>query len=386
MAAIEQKIQIARRREVVADRLTAERLLKDRPFVRGELTMVEYYKPTADFKTGINTGVLLAIGTKDGTGFDCFRILSIGGEVPISGVNFNIPPDVSLMYWGNIYLYVDPEGKVYYSHKVDSSQEGELGSRVETEVPIDQNIIFNDLTTGYRWFYLNGTLKREDDYYSSTELVHLVEEVQNTGVNINVTPLGGSDIYSGSGSFPISISVTDAEGNDITGNEGCTIYIGDIELGPHDNPNNFSVYPSVNQDTTYTIRVVYEVEGVKTEYIETFTVYAPITVYYVDVNEGWSPQDIIYYRETETTRIRSCDDHVAIVWNLPAGENPSSTLKIPVIRTKRRVKHIYDYSGLDYMDDYELFTLRDDSVYIYWKKTGFVASNFLQDFWFIDKE
>lgn len=381
MATLEQRIQIARRREVEEDRLVAERLLKDRPFLRGELVMVEYEKPEPDFKTGRSTGVLLAIGTKDGIGEGCFRIISMGGEVPISGVSFDVPPDVSLMYWGNLYLYVDSNKKAYYSYKINSREDGENGTRVETEIPIDKNIIFDDLSTGYRWFYSGGTLKREDDYYSSTELIHIVEEVQKTNdVIINVTPTNGSDIYTG-GEFPISITVQDLEGNNIPG--GYEVYIGDYLL---QNPENTIIYPNANHDTTYVIRVVYEIEGVTMETSTTFTVYAPITVYYVDVNEGWSPQDIIYYRETETTQIRSCDNHVAIKWNLPAGENPSSTLKTPVIRTNRRVKHIYDYSGLDYIEDYNYLALSQEGPYIYWKKTGFVASNFLQDFWFIDKE
>lgn len=382
MAVQEQRIRIARKSVIVDNRITAELLLQDRPFLKGEFVMINYYKDP-DFRT--NIGVLIALGVKDGTGEDCFRIVSMGGEVPISGVTQGEDPvDVSALYWNNLFLHVSTNGKVYYTYKSPRTP-GTNGVRVLEEVQ-GGPFIFQDLSTGYRWFYRDGALKREDDYYSSTELVHLVEEVQNTGVNIDVTPLGGSNIYSGSGAFPISISVTDSEGNDITENEGCTIYIGDIELGPHDNPNNFSVYPSANQDTTYTIRVVYEVEGVKTEYTETFTVYAPITVYYVDVNEGWSPQDIIYYSETKTTQIRSCDNHVAIVWNLPAGENPSSALRIPVIRTNREVKHIYDYSGLDYIEDYNYLALSQEGSYIYRKKTGFVASNFLQDFWFIDKE
>lgn len=385
MAVQEQRIRIARRREIEEDRLVAERLLKDRPFLRGELVMVEYEKPEPDFKTGRSTGVLIAIGTEDGTGEGCFRIVSIGSEVPISGVSFNTPPDVSLMYWGNLYLFVDSDKKVYYSYKIESGTDGTNGRRVETEIPIDKNIIFSDLSSGYRWFYSGGSLKREDDYYSSTELVHIVEQVQNTGVNINVTPIGESDLYSGSGAFPINISVTDSEGNDITGDEACTIYIGDRKLGPNDDPSNFSVYPNANHDTTYIIRVVYDVDGVRTEYTETFTVYVPISVYYKTQMEDWDP-NTIDLEEFNTTQIRSCDNHVAISWNLPAGNNPSSALEIPVIRVNRRVKHIYDYSGLDYIEDYNYLALSQEGPYIYWKKTGFVASNFLQDFWFIDKE
>ena len=150
MATLEQRIQIARRREVEEDRLVAERLLKDRPFLRGELVMVEYEKPEPDFKTGRSTGVLLAIGTKDGIGEGCFRIISMGGEVPISGVSFDVPPDVSLMYWGNLYLYVDSNKKAYYSYKINSREDGENGTREETEIPIARHIIYDDLSTGYR--------------------------------------------------------------------------------------------------------------------------------------------------------------------------------------------------------------------------------------------
>ena len=380
MATLEQRIQIARRKEVEENRLVAERLLKDRPFLRGELTMVEYEKPEPDFKTGRSTGVLLAIGTKDGIGEGCFRIISMGGEVPISGVSFNVPPDVSLMYWGNLYLYVDSNKKVYYSYKINSREDGELGTRIETEIPIDKDIIFDDLSTGYRWFYSGGTLKREDDYYSSTELIHIIEEVQKTNdIIINVTPTSGSNIYTG-GEFPISITVQDLEGNNIP--EGYEVYIGDYLL---QNPKNATIYPNVNHDTTYVIRVVYEVEGVTMEASTTFIVYAGIPIYYGTRKEGWSPENI-NLEDFEKTLIRSCDGHVGISsWNLGENSgNPSRELNIPVVITKNQVRHIYDYSGLDYIDDYE--ETQRGNLYIYRKKTGFVASNFLQDFWFIDKE
>lgn len=380
MATLEQRIQIARRREVEENRLVAERLLKDRPFLRGELVMVEYEKPEPDFKTGRSTGVLLAIGTKDGIGEDCFRIISMGGEVPISGVSFDVPPDVSLMYWGNLYLFVDSDKKVYYSYKIESGTDGTNGRRVETEIPIDRDIIFSDLSSGYRWFYKDGALKREDDYYSSTELVHLVEEVQKSNdVIINVTPTNGSDIYTG-GEFPISITVQDLEGNNIP--EGYKVYIGDYLL---QNPENTIIYPNANHDTTYVIRVVYEVEGVTMETSTTFVVYAGIPTYYGTRKETWSPENI-NLEDFEKTLIRSCDGHVGITsWNLEENEgDPSRELNIPVVITKNQVRHIYDYSGLDYIDDYE--ETRQGSLYIYRKKTGFVASSFLQDFWFIDKE
>lgn len=380
MATLEQRIQIARRKEVEENRLVAERLLKDRHFLRGELVMVEYEKPEPDFKTGRSTGVLLAIGTRNGTGENCFRIISMGGEVPISGVSFDIPPDVSLMYWGNLYLYVDSNKKVYYSYKINSREDGENGTRVETEIPIDKNIIFNDLSTGYRWFYSKGSLKREDDYYSSTELIHIVEEVQKTNdVIINVTPTSGSDIYTG-GEFPISITVQDLEGNNISG--GYEVYVGDYLL---QNPESTVIYPNANHDTTYVIRVVYEVEGVTMETSTTFVVYAGIPIYYGTRKENWSPENI-NLEDFEKTLIRSCDKHVGITsWNLGRNDgDPSRELNVPVVITKSQVRHIYDYSGLDYIDDYE--EIQQGSFYIYQKKTGFVASNFLQDFWFIDKE
>ena len=380
MAVQEQRIRIARRREIEEDRLVAERLLKDRPFLRGELVMVEYEKPEPDFKTGRSTGVLIAIGTEDGTGEGCFRIVSIGSEVPISGVSFNTPPDVSLMYWGNLYLFVDSNKKVYYSYKIESGTDGTNGRRIETEIPIDKNIIFSDLSSGYRWFYSGGSLKREDDYYSSTELVHIVEEVQKTNdVIVNVTPTNGSDIYTG-GEFPISITVQDLEGNNIP--EGYEVYIGDYQL---QNPGNTIIYPNANHDTTYVIRVVYEIEGVTMENSTVFIVYAGIPIYYGTRKETWSPENI-NLEDFEKTLIRSCDGHAAITsWNLGENNgNPSRELNIPVVITKNQVRHIYDYSGLDYIDDYE--EIQQGSLYIYRKKTGFVASNFLQDFWFIDKE
>lgn len=379
MATIEQRIQIARRRGIEEDRLVADRLLKDRQFLRGELVMVEYEKPEPDFKTGRSTGVLLAIGTGNGVGEGYFRIISMGSEVPISGVFFNTPPDVAFTYWGNLFLYVDSNRKVYYSYKTNSSTDGTNGIRIETEIPLDKNIIFNDLSTGYRWFYSEGSLKREDDYYSSTELIHLLGEVQRaSNIAISVTPIN-NNIYTG-GEFPISITIQDSEGNGLSGNY--EVYIDDFLV---QNLNNTVIYPNTNHDTIYTIRVIYNVEGVTMESSTTFTVYVGIPVYYGTKNENWNPNSI-NLREFEETLIRSCDNHVGITsWNLGENSgNPSRDLNIPVVITKNQVRHIYDYSGLDYIDDYE--ETRQGNLYIYRKKTGFVASNFLQDFWFIDKE
>ena len=75
MAVQEQRIRIARKSVIVDNRITAELLLQDRPFLKGEFVMINYYKDP-DFRT--NIGVLIALGVKDGTGEDCFRIVSMG--------------------------------------------------------------------------------------------------------------------------------------------------------------------------------------------------------------------------------------------------------------------------------------------------------------------
>ena len=88
----------------------------------------------------------------------------------------------------------------------------------------------------------------------------------------------------------------------------------------------------------------------------------------------------------DKTHIRSNDQNIWWKGDFPINDR-SGNLKILILaypKSLGELRHIYDFSGLDYINDYTKY--ENSNYYIYRKNIGFVASNFLQDFWFIDKE
>ena len=99
------RIQISRSKYIEESRAIAALRLVDKEFLKGEIMMLNYYKDP-DKRTDI--GVLVVIGVKDGVGEDCYRILEMGGQMPVRQVGEL--PDYSKLVHGEIYVwYGDPD-------------------------------------------------------------------------------------------------------------------------------------------------------------------------------------------------------------------------------------------------------------------------------------
>ena len=102
------KVRFSRCREIMSSRSEAIIHLEEKEFIAGEPVLVNYFEDT---NASINT--IMAVGIKDGTGLDCFRIITLGQYEIVWGVGRQLP-DVSSLVHDELYLYQDPNGLWYY--------------------------------------------------------------------------------------------------------------------------------------------------------------------------------------------------------------------------------------------------------------------------------
>ena len=121
----------------------------------GQPVMVSYYNTDGDVE------YLVALGTKNGVGKDCYSIISTSKEEVINGVVETLP-DVSEVVNDAVYIskYEDEWSKVYIWNNV-----------IKRVDPLDKtkSLIFKDLETGFRWFWSVGKFYRSEEHTSELQ-------------------------------------------------------------------------------------------------------------------------------------------------------------------------------------------------------------------------
>lgn len=155
------QIKISRSKHIERDRNVARLRLNQHEFVVGEPVMVRYYLDKE--QTEIDT--LFALGIKNGTGEDCYKIISLGGLNIIRKVMDELP-DVSLLVHGELYLCKNEDGVWSYIYEEDG---------VRKIKPISGGpFIFHCTDDNYKWYFRDGILKREDDFYIRSEIDKMI--------------------------------------------------------------------------------------------------------------------------------------------------------------------------------------------------------------------
>lgn len=126
----------------------------------GQQWQVRYYRDSD--RTEIDT--IVAIGVKNGTGSDCYRVISYGVESSIVAIT-NTLPDVSDLIHGEVYI-VNLEGLWYYVTETDDTRRLDL----ITGGPY----VYHNLEDGMIWYYTDGKMRREDDFYTREEINRLI--------------------------------------------------------------------------------------------------------------------------------------------------------------------------------------------------------------------
>ena len=161
------RIQISRGSYIADSRDEAIIHLNEKEFLVGELAMVKYYK-NPDLRT--NIAVCTAIGVENGKGYNAYRLIEMGGNVMIRFVGDYLP-DVSQLVHGETYLWHDTEKDIWQF--VEKNPENP--ERIFSDI-VGGPFIFEDIDSGYRWFYKDGSCKREDDF--AEEIARLTGQAQ----------------------------------------------------------------------------------------------------------------------------------------------------------------------------------------------------------------
>ena len=364
------RIKVSSSKYVEESRAVAVIRLNERGFLKGEVVMLNY-KKDPDKKTDI--GTLVAIGIKDGTGEDCYRIISAGGSVVVRKVVESLA-DVSSLVHNELYIYKDPDNKWYYVYK----PENEANRRIEliTGGPY----IFVDLDTGYRWFYRDGQCKREDEFFSSNNVQALLNEILSRNDRIEVTSDSGFLFKVGDvKNVELNIKTLDNSRNDISSKCRYSIDGQDIALVG-------GKYTIQNLTSDKDIEIVSNVEvakGIYQQIKEKVSIRFGYLFYYGRVEPTWEPNvDNIKALEYKKLNNRRSLEWVDI--------DITSLSKTVFCYPKRYgfLDHIFDYHGIDYLKDYVIYdnhyVIDGEEYFVYLKKEPIKMFDFRQNYVFGD--
>lgn len=368
-----QKIQISRSAYIETSRSVAVLRLNDYEFLPGEIVSLRYYKD-ADVRN--NIGVIVAIGIKEGTGEDCYRIISHGGEVPVAGVVETIP-DVSELVHGEIFIY-NNDGVWSYVYLRDLTNTVE-DERAVDPIPTDQDFIFLDINDGYRYFYRKGYVNREDDFYTVEDTKEVLLGAINEDVAFTAESLTGYLFKSGtSAELTIQVSAKNIK----TGEEDpdCTFWINELQYIP--DSVGIITYSSVSSDTALEVECRKALgEGLYLSYWVTLDIRFGYTFYYGAVEYGWTP-DASKIQNLENSKLGT----TSIVFDWNKFDVTDQVLVIAYPSKLGGLLHIYDNHGIDYIKDYSKYTsiatIGDLSYTCYVLNKAFTATNFRQKYSF----
>ena len=364
------RIKVSSSKYVEESRAVAVIRLNERGFLKGEVVMLNY-KKDPDKKTDI--GTLVAIGIKDGTGEDCYRIISAGGSVVVRKVVESLA-DVSSLVHNELYIYKDPDNKWYYVYK----PENEANRRIEliTGGPY----IFVDLDTGYRWFYRDGQCKREDEFFSSNNVQALLNEILSRNDRIEVTSDSGFLFKVGDvKNVALDIKTLDNSRNDISSKCRYSIDGQDIALVG-------GKYTVQNLTADKDIEIVSNVEvaeGIYQQIKEKVSIRFGYLFYYGRVEPTWEPN----VDNIKALEYKKLNNRRSLEWVDIDITNLSKTV---FCYPKRYgfLDHIFDYHGIDYLKDYVIYdnhyVIDGEEYFVYLKREPIKMFDFRQNYVFGD--
>lgn len=353
----------------------------------GQPVIVRYYVDID--QTEIDT--LYAIGIKDGVGKDCYKVISLGGLNLVRNVVTELP-DVSALTHGELYLYQDEGGKWNYVYEISGVR--------QIDPILGGPFIFANIEDRYRWFFLDGKLKREDDFYSTAEIdkkfdlvnssLQEFEEVLKRLDAIEAELKEHKDmlVELDSEVFPLSLSFTNKTGNlfltgttqditfeaivtrkgeDIT--KECTFTVNDEEVVL--NEDNQFIITKLTGTRTFNLVATYPKLGITKE--ASSTVNFGYNFWYGVIPAEWEI--------TEANVLALGNTKLQIKQNLTYTMNLSQQkLAFVCPKVYGKLSHIYDANNFDYIDDYTVTELEVNTYqyYVYVKNKEVTISNFRQ--------
>lgn len=373
----EKRIQISRSKYIEESRAIAALRLVDKHFLAGEVMMLNYYKDP-DIRTDV--GTLVVIGVKEGVGEDCYRILEMGGQVPVRKVGEL--PDYSKLVHGEIYVwYGDPDLRDDVDEEYWCYVYEEDGHRVIERIT-DGPFIFLDLDSGYRWFYKDQVCKREDDFFTTEQMEILLQSLSSTKPTIKVSSLSGNLFLVGDvKDITVQVKVEDQAGNDIT--KECLFFVHDKEIFL-DSKNQY-VFRSINQDKILEIEARQSISpNVYVSVVGTVDLKFGYYFYYGQIPEDWTPGD------SEIAALSNRTLHYQANFNWEGINLKDQKIAFAYPKRYGYLSHIYDTHRMDFINTYDVYDegYEIDGVryIVYIKKDVVDIIDFKQIYVFTDPE
>lgn len=346
-------------------------------------TIVYYYTDQG----GID--FLLAIGKASGFGPEFYSIVQSHEETLVLSIGKKLSDVATLIHDEKALCFCNPDNRYpedrwYMIRDIPGPGYNNPPTREFTEL-VDPSI-YRNLDDGFRWFYVNGVLRREDDNSSvAIEIFdsNIDEYIQKPTLDVNLhlpdgTVRDGNNYYlldSSEIDKPgFSIRVFNYRGDDET--DKYTISLGDEndrleQVGD----NEYLIWRVYDGD--FELHIQATDGSVITE--EIIYIWFPVTMYsgscsVVDDNVSSisvTPRNIYHNL-----------DSIEVVYNLNASR---SILILP--QEFNKFLHVYDINGLDYIGDYiysPTFTYQNTTYQAYYKSSAVSIDNFRQKFTYYD--
>lgn len=369
-------IQISRSQYTESSRRVAILRLNEYEFHKGEVVMVKYTKEVPDFRGTI--GIIVALGIGDGIGEEYYRVLTVGNEVTVTGIT-ELLPDVSVLIHGERYI-TKVNGVWNYVYINETGTE-----RVIEEITETESITFVDLGTGYRWFYNNGSLKREDDFFNQNFVEDTVEFlIKYSNLEVNVAPTDGVYLYSARTltNVPLSITVTTRDGEDVT-NEVVLTHNDTVIEG-----NTWTI-ENISETQEITIKASHTLPGTTFKAVSegSCTIWFGDYIYYGLVEEG----DLDDWSNPTESLLGNLEKSLCVKDRNFTWEHKDLTNQAVVFATPKyfgNLLHILDDNSMDYIDDYICSEIYFEEqglyYYVYVKKAAVSINDFKQELVFVD--
>lgn len=314
---------------------------------------------------------ITAIGVKNGIGRDCYSIISTSGFYVVNEVLDERYADISELINNGIYVCRTNELTDWCIVKTDST-----GEKRKPNFDLPSEFIVQELKSGYRWFYKDGLLYREDDFFSRDEVLKVIQNEILGFIPINITSeiIGGNVYEKGTSikNLELKITVTNLTNEDITNK--CNIEI-------KDKKGNLITIRYISADGKYTIAGEYKEN-------ETFNISASYSL--GGENESTNNcnvnlifTDATYYGKSEQLNKLLYAGEGNIEFNI----NLTDEKSILIVPSDYEIfQHIYDINGLDYINDYiiesnvKYFEDKETLYTVYTKDISVTITNFKQVF------
>lgn len=353
-------IRIHRNSVTIENRSLAIARLNEIEHKVGQPVMTKYTTDTGKEDT------ILSIGIKDGTGSDCYKVISLGGLELVHNVVTELPSELNP---GEVFLLQNSSSGKWtyiYVESKNSAKPSAMPSVDTTFVSINDN---------YRWFWKDGNLRREDDSLSEKEFVNEIKLTLGPP-KLTVNCEEGYLFLSGEKTdLNIHVKVENALGDDLT--DICKFFIDGKEVTK--SGDNKITVTDVSDTHNFTIKAVASPkEGSEYTYTSNLLIEFGYYFYYGVVENNWELLgDNVKKLENLKLSTRKNIEFDNITLN-----QQGLVFSYPTIYGT--LEHIYDRHGLDYIDDYTKYEVLVDGVnyFVYFNKNSLIISNYSQTFSF----